>query len=556
MLIMEIITKELFASLPISKQIARLEQVDARTRQQLILSSRDSLTLARALSAEKLFYTLKEIGLADAVDLLALASPEQIRDMMDLDCWRKDAVDDRLLLTWLMFLDEAGSGKLVEWALHVDIELLVLLVKRHFEVVRKADVEEDPTFDQSRYFTFDDQYLLRFIGEEEPILALLLERMRVLDYDTYKHLLEWSLLELDSSLEESSLRWRNARLADRGYPSYDEAQELFRFVTPESVSLGRYRRAAVTKVRYAMGEELAQADHALMLLNQQDSLLVRTLATVAPEYIEQIGHELAMLTNETAVAEGCHLGELAEVRKCAEEVHDYVNIGLAYLAHEDEEEASRLLSETLLRPFFQVGVGVTFRLRQRARELDVTLRRRIGDGWEDLLDSPFREVCAHARRHPPVFFLGLETPGEIFFRRFRSIAEVKKVETILTFAPLWFDVLQRWRILPDPPSVERMSLAILWNTAFAWWVLRGQIGVQPLAKNELRLLQKKLLPSATDSELRTFLSFMNEQSPLNEEEMKAITALIAFAREKLNETLAVDVETADLRFLDGMLLDA
>src|SRR5262245_1457208 len=143
---MEILTKELFAALPIAEQAVRLEQVDARTRQQLIVSSRNSVTLTRALSSEKLFYTLKEIGLADATDLLALAAPEQIRDMLDLDCWRKDALDNRRVVAWLMLLDEAGSGKLAEWALHTDIELLVLLVMRHLEVVRKADVEEEPDF--------------------------------------------------------------------------------------------------------------------------------------------------------------------------------------------------------------------------------------------------------------------------------------------------------------------------------------------------------------------------------------------------------------------------
>src|SRR5262245_10936665 len=121
---MEALTKESFALLPTVEQIVQLERVGAKTRQQLLLSSQNSLPLTRALSSEKLFYTLKEIGLTDAVDLLALASPEQVRDMVDLDCWRKDALDDRRLLTWLMLLDEAGSSKLAEWALHVDVELL------------------------------------------------------------------------------------------------------------------------------------------------------------------------------------------------------------------------------------------------------------------------------------------------------------------------------------------------------------------------------------------------------------------------------------------------
>ena len=213
------------------------------------------MTLTRALSSETRFYTLQEIGLADAVALLALAAPEQVRDMLDLDCWRKDTIDTRRVAAWLMLLDEAGSGKLAEWALHTDIELLVLLVMRHFEVIRKADIEEDPDFDLFPYFTFDDQYLLRFIGEAEPILSLVLERLRVLDYENYKQVLEWSLHELDSVLEEDVLHWRNARLADRGYPAYDEARELFRFIPPDLASWERYHRAAVSKVGYAAGEE-------------------------------------------------------------------------------------------------------------------------------------------------------------------------------------------------------------------------------------------------------------------------------------------------------------
>jgi hypothetical protein len=300
---MEALTKDSFVSLSTTEQVVRLEQLDARTRQQLILSSRNSVTLTRALSSEKLFYTLKEIGLADAVDLLALAAPEQVRDMLDLDCWRKDTIDTRRVAAWLMLLDEAGSGKLAEWALHTDIELLVLLVMRHFEVIRKADIEEDPDFDLSPYFTFDDQYLLRFIGEAEPILSLVLERLRVLDYENYKQVLEWSLHELDSVLEEDVLHWRNARLADRGYPAYDEARELFRFIPPDLASWERYHRAAVSKVRYAAGEEVIPSDHALMLLGERDSFLARALAALPSERIEEVRHELATLTNEVVIAE-------------------------------------------------------------------------------------------------------------------------------------------------------------------------------------------------------------------------------------------------------------
>lgn len=546
------ITKEVLAALPLPEQVTRLAQVDAKARQDLILSARNCVDLTRALSAETLFYTLKEIGLADAVGLLALASPEQVRDMTDLDCWRKDCLDDRRVLTWLMLLDEAGSAKLAEWFLHVDLELLVLLVKRHLEVVRKAEVEDDPLFDQARYFTFDDQYLLRFVGEEEPILHVLVERLRVLDYECYKHVLEQSLFDLETSLEEEALRWRNARLADRGYPGYEEAREVFRFVVPESLRLEQYRRAASPLARFTTGEELIPSDHALMLLTAPDSFLLRALTALPLEGLEAIGQELAVLTNQIVIAEACDPGELNEVRRCAELAHDYLNIGLAYLARDEESEAVRLLHEILLRPFFQVGVSLTLQLQQQARRLDAALREEGLPEWSVYLDPPFRETCAGVQRRPPIFFRGLETPGEILYRRFHTLADIRQVETVLTQVPLWFSVLRRWGLLPEGPA--EVTLAVLWNTAFARWLVERKAAVRPLSRAELGVLQERLRRTPIEKERVAFLALASARLSLTAEEDDALRALAAHAREKLQEALTVEAATVDLRFVEGVLM--
>lgn len=547
-------TKESFASLSVAEQVIQLARVDAKIRQELILSSRSSLDLARMLSAEMLFYTVKEIGLADAVGLVALASPEQVRDMMDLDCWRKDRLDDRRVLMWLMLLDETGSGKLAQWALRADIELLVLLVKLHLEIVRKADVEEDPNFDQSLYFTFDDQYLLRFIGEAEPILHLLLERLRVLDYRVYTYILENSLVELESGLEEGALRWRNARLADRAYPDYEEARELFLPLAPDSVRLERFRRPVVRRLRFVDGEELIPSDHALMLLDASDSFFLRVLATLPSEDLESIGQELAALSNQVVIAEGYDPGELSEVRRSVELVHDSLNIGLAYFAEGDEARATDLLRETMLHPFFQIGLNLTLRLQQQAKQLDTDLRKGGILNWETVLDSPFRETCAGAQRRLPLFFRGLETPGEILYRRFHDLADIKRVEAILRQIPVWFIILRQWELLPEGNAPEGVTLAVLWNTAFARWVISQRVEVQPLDRQELDVLQKRLRGKKLEAKHSAFLTLASTQGNLTQEETEAIRTLAAFAREKLQEALAVDAATIDLKFVEGLLV--
>ncbi len=557
--------------LPVSEQAAQLVQLDAKGRQEFLLSAKNGLAIVRALSSETLLYTLKEIGLNDTVELLAIASPEQVRDMLDLDCWRKDRLDDARLMNWLMLLDESGSSKLAEWFLHTDIELLVLLIQRHFEVVRQADVEEDANFDRSQYFTFDEQYLLRFRGEPEPILYLLLEQVRALDYRMYLHALENSLFELESGLEEYAFRWRVARLEDRGYPTYEEAQALFRFTPPDSIPLQHYQRVPATIQLVAGDDTITPPDHVLALLTEPTSFFSQVLARLPRKTIEQIGQELAYLTNIIVMAEARDTGEVSEIRRCVAMAHDYVNIGLAYTAKEDETAARELLQATQIRPFFQTGLGLLQRLQQQASRMAAQLCETGLPDWESYLDLPFRETYAGIKRREPLFFVGLETPGEIVSRRFGQLSEIRRVESLLAQIPTWFRVFRRWEILPEEKAPEGVSLTVLWNTAFARWVLENQMNIRPLNRTELQALHDQLLqatleetssPHLAQVDAKIFLeerweTFQTEAAEhygVTPQELHALGSLAAHARDKIEEVLDIDIQTADLRFVEGLLV--
>ena len=562
--LMTLPSKEHFSTLSLQDQAAELPRVPAKTRQELILASRQSLDLVRSLSSETLFYTLKEIGVTDAIELLSLASPEQMRDLMDLDCWRKDRLDDTRLIMWLMFLDEAGGGKLAEWALQADVELLVWLVKRHFEVIRKADIEEDLDFNQSRYFTFDDQYLLRFIGEQEPILHLLLERLRVLDYRFYTDILEHSLFELEMPLEEESLRWRTARLADRGYPDFEEAQEIFRTVPSHTVRPEQYRRAGLRALRFADNESVIPPNHTLLLVSEPDSFFSRALSGAVSDVLEQVSVELAYLTNHVVMAEACDTGDLSEVRRCAELVHDVLNIGLEYAAHGEAAEASRLVQETELHPFFQIGWSLVIGLYHQSKHLDTVLQKGEQKGesadWQSYVDTPFRETYTGVRRRMPVFFQGLETPGEVLYRRFRNFDDVQRVETVLSHMPHWFAVMRRWGLSAEGPALEGVSLEVVWNTVFVHWVAKGHIVliahvvIEPLQRTDVEHFLQALQDRNFDERYAEFLTVCARQLEWSAEENAAMQVLAGSAREKLEEIIALPPGQVDFRFISGILI--
>ena len=551
---MDLPSKEHFSSLPLHEQAVQLTRLPAKTRQELILTSRHSLDLARTLSSETFFYTLKEIGLTDAVGLLALASPEQLRDMMDLDCWQKHELNDQRLLSWLMFLDEAGSSKLAEWALQADIELLVLLVKRHFEVIRNADVEELLDFDYSLFFTFDDQYLLRFIGEEEPILHHLLERLRVLDYRLYTDILENSLFELETQLEEEALRWRGARLADRGYPDFEEARDVLRAIQPEAVRLEPYQHAALPPLQFAADERVIPPDHALLFLSGAESFFGRALSAVSSDTLEQIGVDLAYLTNHVVMAEACDTGELSEVRRCAELVHDMLNIGLMYATHGDEVHAQELVQTTKLHPFFQIGWGLTLRLRERAQQLEAFLNREGRGDWQSYLDTPFQETLTGVQRQTPTFFRGLEKPGEVLYRRFQKLTDINQVETMLTHIPHWLTIMRRWGLLPEGSAPEGVTLEALWNTALVHWVGAQAVSVQALQHADIVRFRDRVDETTLEEQTQAFQRLAVTQLNLNAEEQDALTAFAAAAQGKLQELLNIRPDQVDVRFVSGVIV--
>jgi hypothetical protein len=71
--------QEEFLNLPFQEKLEFLYGLPARQKRDLILSAPEAERLVQSFAPETLFYTLKEIGVADAGDLLSLALPEQIR---------------------------------------------------------------------------------------------------------------------------------------------------------------------------------------------------------------------------------------------------------------------------------------------------------------------------------------------------------------------------------------------------------------------------------------------------------------------------------------------
>src|SRR6185295_11831127 len=88
---------------------ARVDVGRGRTtarRLEALLDQANPEAAVRALPVDELHDLVQEGGLAGSVELLARASPEQVRALMDLGIWSGDQLEPRRLDEWVAVMAE------------------------------------------------------------------------------------------------------------------------------------------------------------------------------------------------------------------------------------------------------------------------------------------------------------------------------------------------------------------------------------------------------------------------------------------------------------------
>ncbi len=118
-----------------------------------LLQTPDLAKIVPHLQPEILHRVIHVCGLEDCVDLVALATPEQISRVLDLDLWRVRARDADEQLdadrfgTWLEVLMQSGAAVAAQKLMGLDIELVTAGLARHAAVFNHAAVSSFTTLD-------------------------------------------------------------------------------------------------------------------------------------------------------------------------------------------------------------------------------------------------------------------------------------------------------------------------------------------------------------------------------------------------------------------------
>src|SRR5262249_51411583 len=325
------------------------------------LTRPDAAHVVRSASFEEVFFTIKQIGLSDSLDLLPLVAGKQIRGFIDLDCWRKDTFVRKPFMEWIAAFIQSGPEETMKAISGIDDAVTALFLKDLIHVY-EIDRDDSPTGTQL-IFTPDNRFGVEPVEQGEPITIGMLILDALFKYNPMlgTQILTKVRYTTRIELEETAYENKTRRLEMHGFVDYYDAMSI-------------YASGAETKIvadREKESEEIPGEENPGNLPAVfADSLLGGAFLMKAFEQItdpiesDRFAQELTALGNRILSANLVNLGELESIRPALEEMRDFLTIGLEHLTGTRPEFAGQALRNNYIQTIFKIGFDQLARLRE------------------------------------------------------------------------------------------------------------------------------------------------------------------------------------------------
>ncbi|MEW6377668.1 MAG: DUF6178 family protein [Thermodesulfobacteriota bacterium] len=475
---------KVFNTLPVKSQLETVLQARGKERLHFLFLSEHPEQLVQLLPEMEVFLTVKEIGEKDSLHLISLTTPEQFQYLLDLDFWKRDQLDPEKVLHWMEILLESGEKKVIQFIHSSDPEFIALLLKKFLHVTT-LEGEHVEVMDRLSLFTLDQFYFVDFRGKRtrevfEPFLRILYR----IDGEGYRRLMESIMCEIESELEETGYRLRNGRLNDYGFPDFEEALEIYRFVNPDSLRREERPPQAIGPREGKIGSSTFY----LTFQNEGPFLSYILSGTDDPDEEDRVKQELASLCNKAIVAEAIDLSNISAMERVVKKVYHTLNLGLQYLSREEETKALETLRSLSIQKIFQCGVSTTLLLRRKAES--ILKGPWFSNDQENLvfLDPPHLERFEGVLKKRPSLYRN----GK--FEDFKNLQDFKEIESFLELIEVVVSTLgQKFNVYPlrlkdlnlsgcHPERWQEITLSTIFLTSIANQILKGRFQFEAIEK--------------------------------------------------------------------------
>lgn len=558
----------------------------------------------QTLPIEDLHRYLYEIGLEDAENVLALASGDQVRALLDIEVWDRSELLPKRLDAWLFALLRAGKETLYQRVLDLDDSLLSWIVKSNAYAFVIDDPDDFDPPDAEHFLTPDRRLCVVYprsvdhlmdlnphsdeTTSEELIAAydpndpkgglikakeapleggakdlparVFIDMLMQEQPELCIHLLLASTAALSTQLNEDAYRWRAARMADLGFVDYYEAREIYtppphdwrRTLPPERIN--EDSPPAKTWLASIVATHL-RLDRAFGALSWDDALIIA----------EQLGY----VANMTLSADRVPLWDREHQSRTLGRLQAGLTIALEILngEHADPRADADILSQHHLNHLFRLGYEQMIEAARPVWRVEHALKR--GEDPTGALEGlPHLKTWAEGLlgEHPE----GRGESGELTPLQSLSDCQVAKEggliieELVKVSAPLYGDLLGEIINAPEHISLSHrggVAIGPLLISAFFLDRVKGEKNAspRPLNHDEAMMLHRYCFSSIVEQEAADEGEALI-YAPLRDQVKAEIvdwwrahggeskTAPLALLRELREQVASVTPEALDLRF--------
>lgn len=346
--------QEVLASLSLEEQVALVCEAPVEMRAELLELTPVPEQVIPLIPEAELCFIAKAVGLADASWILEHATPQQISACVDLDAWRGIVLDPRSMDSWMAAFVEAGEDTALRAVQSLDPELVVLYLRDHVDVMLDPKDEEWQAPEGAQTLEGQFYFLAKNPGDDLAPLMSLLHSLFRRDYWLYFRMMQGVVWELESDLEEWSLRWHTGRLQDHGFPSWDEAMRIYGFIRPERLAELGPDIAALDVSEWTLPVWMSE----LPATTDSKHSIFRALNELDEAERRAFFYSFLAMANKVAVADRMALGEPETLPKAIEKAAEVVSRGLDHVATENSLSLADTLRRVTLERLFRVGASL------------------------------------------------------------------------------------------------------------------------------------------------------------------------------------------------------
>ena len=342
----------------------------------------------RALPAQSLYMAVKHLGLDSATHVIEMASVEQCRLMIDLDCWHRDTFKEENFWEWLAAADQEGDLKALQKMIKsLDLKLVGLMIGRYVDV----EIFEEPTDlpPGPSYYTPDSGYTWLRLRIEDQGKHILFGKLLALFFETsaeiFYQLISIPTVAPSAVLEEEAYQDRVRRVASEGIPEWDLALEMNAPKDPAQVIA---ELKSSQSVRFTVD---LQPVHTLLYENKAVGPLEKLLEEIK-DY-DNFASEFAYITNSALVRFNKDFGDQKELIELLSQIQGTINLALEYLNSETSMSFMEIYEKLGLQKIYRCGVGLLHKLTLKGKRL----QSKLGDiqaQEAELLEAVLNEICA------------------------------------------------------------------------------------------------------------------------------------------------------------------